>query len=83
MDARVVDEVHDAVVPSPVLLTEEPAELDEQLAAEHLVAMHVAHVLELRLHCGRVRRVSAGGGGREYRDISSEHLSVRPTWLHT
>lgn len=58
VDARVVDEVHDPVVPGPVLLAEELAELDEQLAAEHLVAVHVAHVLELGLHWGRE-------GGRE------------------
>lgn len=88
MDARVVDEVHDAVVAGPVLLAEELAELDEQLAAEHLVAVHVAHVLELRLHWGRERRVSAKGEGKgrscgENRDISSKHLSMVPTWLHT
>lgn len=53
VDARVVDEVHDPLVPGPVLLAEELAELDEQLAAEHLVAVHVAHVLELGLHWGR------------------------------
>lgn len=63
MDARVVDEVHDPGVAGPVLLAEELAELNEQLAAEHLVAVHVAHVLELRLHCGREKRVSAWGTG--------------------
>lgn len=63
MDARVMDKVHDPGVASPVLLAEELAELDEQLAAEHLVAVHVAHVLELRLHCGRERKVSAKGEG--------------------
>ena len=51
MDARVVDELLDAVVSGAVLLAQEGAQLDEQLAAQHLVAVHVANVLELRLHC--------------------------------
>lgn len=65
VDARVVDEARDAVVPGPVLLTQELAELDEQLAAQHLVAVHVAHILELRLHWGGGERgVSAKGEGQ-------------------
>lgn len=63
VDARVVDEPHDAVVPGPVLLTEELAELDEQLAAEHLIAVHVAHVLELGLHWRKESSVLAMGVG--------------------
>lgn len=63
MDARVVDQPHDPMVSSSVLLAEELAQLDEQLAAEHFVAVHVAHVLELGLHWGRKReRVRMLGG---------------------
>lgn len=50
VDAGVVDQPHDPVVSRSVLLAEELAQLDEQLAAEHFVAVHVAHVLELGLH---------------------------------
>lgn len=66
MDACVMDQPHDAMVPSPVLLAEELGELNEQLAAEHFVAVHVAHVLKLRLHW-RGNRVRLDGGGQEVR----------------
>lgn len=59
VDACVMYQPHDAMVPSPVLLAEELGELNEQLAAEHFVAVHVAHVLKLRLHW-RGNRVEAG-----------------------
>lgn len=82
MDARVVDEVHDPGVPGSVLLAKELAELDEQLAAEHFVAVHVAHVLELRLHWGRERRASAEREGKGYScgrccDISTKQASCQ------
>lgn len=52
MDARVVDQPHDSLVSVSVLLAQELGELDEKLTPKHLVAMHVAHVLELGLHWG-------------------------------
>lgn len=52
VDARVMDKRHDPMVSSSILLTEKLGELDEQLTAEHFIAMHVAHVLELWLHWG-------------------------------
>lgn len=66
VDACVMYQPHDAMVPSPVLLAEELGELNEQLAAEHFVAVHVAHVLKLRLHW-RGNRVRLDGGGQEVR----------------
>lgn len=60
VDACVMYQPHDAVVTSPVLLAEELGELNEQLTPEHFVAVHVAHVLKLRLHCrgNRVEEVT-------------------------
>lgn len=51
MDARVVEEAGDALAAPAVLLTQELGELQQQLAAQHLVPMHVPDVLELWLHC--------------------------------
>lgn len=45
-----MDQSHDSLVSCPILLAQKLGELDEQLTAEHFVAVHVAHVLELRLH---------------------------------
>lgn len=53
VDARVMYQPHDPMVCGPVLLAEKLGEFNEQLAAEHFVAVHVAHVLELWLHWGR------------------------------
>lgn len=63
MDARVMDQRCDPVVSSSILLTEKLGELNEQLTAEHFVAVHVAHVLELRLHWEGNGKVGWGGGG--------------------
>lgn len=52
VDACVMDQPHDPLVSGPVLLTQKLGELNEQLTAEHFVAVHVAHVLELWLHWG-------------------------------
>lgn len=52
VDACVVDQPGDPLVPRLILLAQELGELDEELAAQHLVAVHVAHVLELGLHWG-------------------------------
>lgn len=62
VDARVVDQRRDPVVSSSVLLAQKLGELNEQLAAEHFVAVHVAHVLELRLHWGGNGEVGRVGG---------------------
>lgn len=66
VDACVMYQPHDAVVTSPVLLAEELGELNEQLTPEHFVAMHVAHILKLRLHW-RGNRVRVDGGGHQVR----------------
>lgn len=50
MDACVMNKPRDPLVSGLVLFAEKLGELDEELAAEHLVAVHVAHILELRLH---------------------------------
>lgn len=51
VDARVVEEAGDALAAPAVLLAQELGELQQQLAAQHLVPVHVPDVLELRLHC--------------------------------
>ena len=51
VNARVLDQLHDARVPVPELLAQELGQLQQQLAAQHLVAMHVPHVLDFRFHC--------------------------------
>lgn len=74
VDARVVDQRCDPVVPSSILLTEKLGELNEQLAAEHFVAVHVAHVLELRLHWGGNGKV--GGGAKGHTVLPSMTLKL-------
>lgn len=83
VDARVMNQPHDPLVSGPVLLTEELGELDEQLPAQHLVAVHVAHVLELRLHWGRKWRGVGGEGrgkGRRRRTWGQEATQSCQAW---
>ena len=49
VDARVVDQVDDGLVALLVLVTQVLGQVDDQLPAHRLVAVHVADVLELRL----------------------------------
>ena len=49
MDARVVDQVDDGLVVLLVLVAQVLGQVDDQLPAHCLVAVHVADVLELRL----------------------------------
>ena len=51
MDPSVVDEVHDGVVALLVLVAKVLSQIDEQLPAHRLVAVHVGDVLELGLAC--------------------------------
>lgn len=51
MDAGVVDEVNDGLVALLVLVAQVLSQVDEQLSAHGLVAVHVGDVLELRLTC--------------------------------
>lgn len=50
VDTRVMDQPRDPLVSGSILLTQKLGELNEQLTAEHLVAVHVSHILELWLH---------------------------------
>lgn len=50
VDAGGVDDGLNSLVPQNVLWTQVLGQVDEQLAAQHLVAMHVAHQLDLWLH---------------------------------
>lgn len=63
VNARVMDQPHDPLVSGSVLLAEKLGELNEELTAEHFVAVHVAHVLELWLHWGGSGQVKGGWGG--------------------
>ena len=56
MDARVVDEVDDGLVALLVLVAQVLSQVDEQLSAHRLVAVHVADVLKLGLTCRREQR---------------------------
>ena len=49
VNACFLEEVGDKVVALAVLVTQVDDEAQKQLLAQHLVAMHVAHVLELWL----------------------------------
>lgn len=49
MDAGAVDEVDDRLVALLVLVAEVLSQVDEQLSAHGLVAVHVANVLEFGL----------------------------------
>lgn len=71
MDACVVDQPHDPMVSSSILLTEKLGELNEQLTAEHFVAVHVAHVLELRLHWGGNGEVKGGMRSKSHTELPS------------
>lgn len=51
MDAGVVDEIDDGLVALLVLVAEVLSQVDEQLSAHCLVAVHVGDVLKLRLTC--------------------------------
>lgn len=56
VDARVVDEVDDGLVALLVLVAQVLSQVDEQLSAHGLVAVHVGDVLKLRLTCRREQR---------------------------
>ena len=49
VDPRLGDEPYDSLVSAFVLATHELHEVEQQLAAQHLVTVHVGHVAELRL----------------------------------
>lgn len=51
MDAGVVDEIDDGLVALLVLVAQVLSQVDEQLSAHRLVAMHVGDVFKLRLTC--------------------------------
>ncbi len=69
--ARVMDQPHDPLVSGPILLAEKLGELNEQLTAEHFVAVHVAHVLELRLHWGGSGEVKGGMRSKSHTELPS------------
>lgn len=51
MDACVVNEIDDGLVALLVLVAQVLSQVDEQLSAHCLVAVHVGDVLKLRLTC--------------------------------
>lgn len=51
VDAGVVDEVDDGLIAFLVLVAKVLSQVDEQLSAHGLVAVHVGDVLKLRLAC--------------------------------
>lgn len=59
MDAGVVDEVDDGLVALLVLVAQVLSQVDEQLSAHGLVAVHVGDVLELGLTCRKETRAGA------------------------
>lgn len=51
MDASGVDDGLNSLIPQIILRTQILGQVDEQLAAQHLVPVHVAHQLDLWLDC--------------------------------
>lgn len=51
MDAGVVDEVNDGLIALLVLVAKVLSQVDEQLSAHSLIAMHVGDILKLRFTC--------------------------------
>lgn len=51
VDAGVVDEVNDGPVALLVLVAKVLSQVDEQLSAHGLIAVHVGHIFKLRLTC--------------------------------
>lgn len=56
VNARVLDELDDALVPVPELLAQKLRQLQHQLAAQRFVAVHVPHILDLWFHCKEEKR---------------------------
>lgn len=50
MDARGIDEGLNSLIPEDILRTQVLGHVDEQLAAQHFITMHVSHQLDLWLH---------------------------------
>lgn len=61
MDARVVDKFDDGVVALLVLVAQVLGQVDEQLSAHRLVAVHIGDVLELGLTCRNTKKRKKGG----------------------
>lgn len=51
VDAGVVDEVNDCLIALLVLVAKVLSQVDEQLSAHSLIAVHVGDILKLRLTC--------------------------------
>lgn len=51
VDPGAVDQVPDVLVAADVAVAEVLRQVEQQLAAQDLVAVHVGDVLDLRLHC--------------------------------
>lgn len=64
VDAGVLDEAQDALVPVPELLAEEFRQLQQQLTAQHLVPVHVPHILDFWFHWKQKRNPLEGAGRR-------------------
>lgn len=62
VNACVVDQPHDPLVSCQILLTQKLGELDEELPAQHFIAVHVAHILELWLHWEEEEEMQAALG---------------------
>lgn len=60
MDAGLLDEADDALVPSFVLLAHVLHQIEQELSAQHLVPMHPCNVSELWLTCRGHQNVDTG-----------------------
>ena len=54
MDTSVLEEVDNKLVALKILITQVHNEAKQHLFAHHLIAMHVAHILELWLLCNTI-----------------------------
>lgn len=60
MDAGLLDEADDALVPSFVLLAHVLHQIEQELSAQHLVPMHPCNISELWLTCRGRQKVDTG-----------------------
>lgn len=76
MDAGAVDEVDDGFIALLVLVAKVLSQVDDQLSAHCLIAMHVSYVFKLRLTCRDRKKESRYGvtGGAE-----TAHTTFKPT----
>lgn len=80
VDAGIVDEVDDGLIALLVLVAKVLSQVDEQLSAHSLVAVHVGDVLKLRLTCrGKKANCCVTASQTELKDNSA--ACIQPSFV--